>query len=297
MRSTRRLVLVSVTSLIMAIVLACGAAEAPAPASVAPAAAVPVAPASAQQPVARAAPQQPAAPAPAAPALPAQTAPTAPAPIAAPPTPVPTPRPVATDLTWIQSYLEGPGYKPEWGEPQSGGVLRYGASHTLIGHDPGYGHSFEGPQFLPTYNALLRFDPWVGVAGAIEGDLAETWDISGDGKAVTFKLRQGVMFQDNPNLPAAVTGVSGDEFTCEDAKASLEYATNPANERVNTLKTGPPAALTHLAGTSCPEGPLGYVFKVDLNEPLARTISMFAGVRGMGHNMDKDFIVWLESEC
>ena len=24
---------------------------------------------------------------------------------------------------------------------------------------------------------------------------------------------------------------------------------------------------------------------------------MFAGGRGMGHNMDKDFIVWLEAEC
>ena len=229
--------------------------------------------------------------------MPAQAAPSAPVPVVAAPTAVPTPKPEATDLTWMARYMQGPGYKPEWGQPKSGGILRYGASHTLIGHDPGYGHSFEGPQFLPTYNALLRFDPWVGVSGQIEGDLAETWDMSGNGTVVTFKLREGVKFQNNPNLPAAVTGVSGDEFTCEGAKASLEYAINPAEERVRTLKTGPRSALTHLKGTSCPEGPLGYVFKVDLKEPLARTITMFAGGRGMPNNMDKDFIDWLESEC
>ena len=143
---------------------------------------------------------------------------------------------------------------------------------------------------------LAAFDPWVGVSGAIEGDLAETWDMSRDGTVVTFKLREGVKFQNNPNLPAAVTGVSGDEFTCEDAKASLEYAINPAEERVATLKTGPKSALTHLKSTSCPEGPLGYTFRVEVKEPLARTITMFAGGRGMPNNIDKDFIGWLESE-
>ena len=195
---------------------------------------------------------------------------------------------------WIDRYLQGPGYKPEWGQPVVGGILRYGASHALNGHDPNYGHSFEGPQFLPTYNALLRFDAWVGVSGAIEGDLAETWDISGDGTVVTFKLRKGVKFQDNPNLPVAVTGVSGDEFTCEDAVASLDFALNPP-EGIN--HTGPRAALTHFESASCPEGALGYTLVVNFKEPLSRTITMFAGGRGMPNNMDKDFIDWLVSEC
>ena len=69
--------------------------------------------------------------------------------------------------SWIEKYVQGPGYKPEWGQPQTGGILKYGASHVLIGHDPNYGHSFEGPQFLPTYNALLRFDTWQGLGGPI----------------------------------------------------------------------------------------------------------------------------------
>ena len=269
MRLTRRLALVSAASLTMLIALACGAADVSAPAAPAPAAVAPAAPA---------------------------LAPTAPA-VPVPPTPVPTPEPVAIESSWMDLYVEGVGYKPEWGQPKTGGILRYGASHTLAGHDPGYGHSFEGPQFLPTYNSLLRFDPWVGVSGAIEGDLAETWDMSGDGTVVTFKLREGVTFQDNPNLPAEVIGVSGDDFTCEDAKASLEYAINPEEERVFTLKTGPRSALTHLDSTSCPDGPLGLTFQVNLKEPLARTITMFAGGRGMPHNMDKDFLDWITAEC
>ncbi|MDP6452165.1 MAG: ABC transporter substrate-binding protein, partial [SAR202 cluster bacterium] len=168
------------------------------------------------------------------------------------------------------------------------------------GHDPNYGHSFEGPQFLPIYNALLRFDPWVGVAGAIEGDLAETWSISSDGLAVTFNLREGVKFQDNPNLPSLVAAkVSGDEFTCEDAKASLDFAINPPSVFTNEGlgHTGPKAALGHMSANSCPDGDLGHTFKVEFDAPLARTIAQFAGARGMPNNMDKDFLDWLYESC
>jgi peptide/nickel transport system substrate-binding protein len=197
--------------------------------------------------------------------------------------------------------VKSSGYKPEWGQPQTGGILRYGASHVFNGHDPNYGHSFEGPQFLPTYNALLRFDTWQGLAGPIEGDLAETWSLSADGLSVTFSLREGVKFQDNPNLPASVAAkVSGDDFTCEDAEASLQFAINPAEvffEVGGFAHTGPRSGLGHLKSTSCPDGPLGYTFKADFNEPLARTVTMFAGARGMPHNMDKDFLDWLAAEC
>ena len=257
---------------------------------------------SADDDVAPAVPGQPAA----ATALPA-AAPGAPAtPVPAPtaqlalPTVVPTPVPVAMELTAVEIMLKGPGYQPEWGQPVFGGTLIYGASHTFTGHDPNYGHSFEGAQFLPTYNALLRFDPWLGINGAIEGDLAETWDISGDGTSVTFKLRQGVVFQTNPNLPAAIAGpaggVSGDSFTCEDAKASIEFAliVPQSLQDEGIVHTGPRSALTHFKSASCTDD---FTLVIDLKEPLARTIAMFAGGRGMGNNMDKDFIDWLVAEC
>ena len=299
----RQLVGAPLALVILALVAAgCATAEPEAQAApVAPEPAAPAVPAQAAQRV----PLAPAAPAPAAPA---QVAVSAPVPAAtevsravlARPTPVPTPVLEGSDVPWLDRYVGSVGYLPDWGEPEFGGILRYGASHVLIGHDPNYGHSFEGPQFLPTYNALLRFDPWIGLAGPIEGDLAETWSISPDGLAVTFKLRQGIKFQDNPNLPDEIAArVSGDEFTCEDAKASLEFAIYPPENfsEAGLFHAGPRAALGHMQSASCPDGPLGYTFLVEFSKPLARTITQFAGARGMPNNMDKDFIEWMFNEC
>ena len=305
-------ILVAMLAVFALAALACSADEAEdtaAPAAPAAAAALPTAAPAPITQAAPAAPKAPQAPAPAAAAAAAATAvpgaapttPSAPA-VVARPTAVPTPVPIASDLTPIQRYLESPGYQPDWGEPRTGGIMRYGASHVLSGHDPNYGHSFEGPQFLPTYNALLRFDTWQGLAGPIEGDLAETWSLSDDGLAVTFKLREGVTFQDNPNLPAAVFDkVSGDDFTCEDALASLEFAINmpPEFNEANAAitHTGVRAALGHLSATSCPDGDLGYTFKAEFKNALARTITMFAGGTGTPHNMDRDFLEWLHADC
>ncbi|MDP6453660.1 MAG: ABC transporter substrate-binding protein [SAR202 cluster bacterium] len=316
MRTTKLFGLVLTMTILAIVAVACAADEDAAPAA-APAPSTAPAPAPAQAPApapapalvpppqqAAQAPQAPAAAAPAAPAQAAQTGPTtsAPAPSTtlARPTAVPAPVVVATDLTPIEQYVKSVGYKSEWGDPVTGGILRYGASHVFNGHDPNYGHSFEGPQFLPTYNALLRFDTWQGLAGPIEGDLAETWNLSADGLAVTLKLREGITFQDNPNLPAEVAAkVSGDEFTCEDAEASLQFAINPPQNFTDEglTHTGPRSGLGHMSATSCPDGALGYTFKVDFSEPLARTVTMFAGARGMPNNMDKDFLEWLYATC
>lgn len=202
------------------------------------------------------------------------------------------------ESAWMAQYMKGPGYKPEWGQPKTGGIIKYGGSHQFIGHDPNYGHTFEGPQFLPIYNSLVRFDPWIGPAGgtgAIEGDLAESWELSKDGLSLTFKLRKGVKFQDNPNLPAAIKDkVSGDEFVCEDAKASLEFAVNPPKpiQHINIR-----AALNHFKSATCSDGPRGHTLVVEFTDALAKTLSAFAGAGGMPNNMDKDFIDWIVKEC
>ena len=42
----------------------------------------------------------------------------------------PTATPVSgamADLTWMQRYLESPGYDSEWGEPKTGGTFIFGA--------------------------------------------------------------------------------------------------------------------------------------------------------------------------
>jgi peptide/nickel transport system substrate-binding protein len=65
----------------------------------------------------------------------------------------------------------------------------------------------------PLYNSLLTFDLYDHET--IVGDLAERWEVAPDGKQITFALRQGVKFHD------------GSDFTCADAKYSLEKLADP----------------------------------------------------------------------
>ena len=65
----------------------------------------------------------------------------------------------------------------------------------------------------PCYNGLVVFDP-VNPDKVI-GDLAESWAVSADGKALTFKLLKGVKFHDGKPMSAA------------DVKASFDIIRNP----------------------------------------------------------------------
>ena len=62
----------------------------------------------------------------------------------------------------------------------------------------------------------------------VQGDIADTWDISPDGLVYTFHIRDGVVFQNNRRV------------TAEDVKYSLERAADPANNS--------PTALLYLGG-------------------------------------------------
>jgi ABC-type transport system substrate-binding protein len=65
----------------------------------------------------------------------------------------------------------------------------------------------------PLYNGLLTFD--VYAQSKIIGDLAERWEVSADGKRITFTLQKGVKFHD------------GAPFSCADTKYSLEKLADP----------------------------------------------------------------------
>ncbi len=49
----------------------------------------------------------------------------------------------------------------------------------------------------------------------MQGDLAESWDVSADAKQFTFHLRKGMLWHD------------GQPFTSEDVKFSIELVKNP----------------------------------------------------------------------
>src|SRR5713226_8351685 len=52
----------------------------------------------------------------------------------------------------------------------------------------------------PLYSTLLKVDPFDRTGTTPVGDLAESWTISPDGLAYTFKLRRGVKFHDGSEL-------------------------------------------------------------------------------------------------
>ncbi len=67
----------------------------------------------------------------------------------------------------------------------------------------------------PHYSLLVRLDPTDPQARRLEGDVAEKWEVSRDGKTYTFALRRGVTFLD------------GSPLTAEDVAASFEHFIHP----------------------------------------------------------------------
>src|SRR3979409_801963 len=99
-------------------------------------------------------------------------------------------------------------------EPKTGGVV----NAVIQPEPPGLmmGLVFNGPTQMVAgniYEGLLRYSPKV----APEPGLAESWTVSEDGKAYSFKLRRGVSWHD------------GKPFTSADVLFSIEFVrqTNP----------------------------------------------------------------------
>lgn len=75
------------------------------------------------------------------------------------------------------------------------------------------------------YNRLLQYTAGPGIpfsSTAIEGDLAQSWEIGGDGLEYTFKLADGIAWQD-------AAPVNGRAFTSADVKYSAEFIGDAEN--------------------------------------------------------------------
>jgi ABC-type oligopeptide transport system substrate-binding subunit len=88
-------------------------------------------------------------------------------------------------------------------QPQKGGYIIWAVHESMATFDIHFDTAYILAQpVAPLYNELVTQDP--SNAGKINGDLAERWEITEDGKCITFFLPKGVKFYD------------GVAFTCAD---------------------------------------------------------------------------------
>src|SRR6266404_5941122 len=99
---------------------------------------------------------------------------------------------------------------------------RYGGELVFVvpSEPPSYDGHREGTfgtvhPLAPSYNTLLRIDPFDRTGTRPAPDLAESWTMSPDGLTFTFRLRQGVKFHD------------GSVLTSRDVKATYDKIVFP----------------------------------------------------------------------
>ena len=123
------------------------------------------------------------------------------------------------------------------GTPKRGGELKLGGWRM-----PQHFDLDQSPTILllaptsPMYEKLLRMNPYDG-GWTIIPDLAESWEVSDDGKQYTFNLRKGVKWH------------NGDDFTAADVKATFDRRSNPP-EGVVSIRKNLFAAVTDVVATS-----------------------------------------------
>jgi ABC-type transport system substrate-binding protein len=119
-------------------------------------------------------------------------------------------------------------------QPKSGGHVPIATNYVPANFDAlAASSATEGEYLGLAYNRLLRgkfgaemnpYDPWKFEPAP---ELAESWQVSPDGTEYSFKIRQGVKFQN-------VAPVNGREFSAEDARWTLE---NNRTDVADTLKS------------------------------------------------------------
>ncbi|HWP56998.1 MAG TPA: ABC transporter substrate-binding protein [Candidatus Acidoferrales bacterium] len=128
-------------------------------------------------------------------------------------------------------------------QPRTGGTLTMGINKDLTMMNPMVRTQSTDRSIRDLmYESLLGID----LRGNIQPYLADSWDISADGKVYTFRLRKDVRFHD------------GREMTAEDVKFCIDYTMNPKN-----AATG----LSRLSEVTRVELPDKHTVRLHLKEP------------------------------
>jgi len=106
--------------------------------------------------------------------------------------------------------------------PKYGGILVAPSAYWTSGFDAHRKLAYVSFFTFPVFNNLVRFDPTKSSIAPedIQGDLAERWEVSDDGKAITFYLRKGVKWHD------------GQPFTADDVVYSIKKMTDPERSAI-----------------------------------------------------------------
>ena len=133
---------------------------------------------------------------------------------------------LAVSLIFLPVVSYGQAAKPQG--PVRGGVLRSSVTGEASTYDPHFALSFRTQAHsAAVFNGLIKPDPLkeeVSLKNMVP-DLAESWELSPDGKTYTFHLRRGVKFHD------------GKPFTSKDVKHSLDKLRDPKRSVLASLVT------------------------------------------------------------
>jgi peptide/nickel transport system substrate-binding protein len=142
-------------------------------------------------------------------------------------------------------------------QPQKGGILVWAVHESMPTFDIHFSTTYILAQAVaPLYNGLVTQDPYHD--GKIVGDLAERWEITEDGKHITFFLHKGVKFHD------------GAAFTCVDAQYSMD--------KLADLNRTSPTFVTVVEdvyeSSSCADD---FTLVVSLKRPSAAMMTLLSG--------------------
>jgi ABC-type transport system substrate-binding protein len=139
-------------------------------------------------------------------------------------------------------------------DPQRGGMLRVAFNAATANYDLFQGGSF--PVMCHIYNGLVRENLMDGLKTVVP-DLATSWEVSEDGLAYTFRLREGVTFHD------------GNPFTADDVVATYQRIVEPPEGTAITVRDRFPA----LSGVEAVDD---YTVRFTFSEPQATFLQLMS---------------------
>lgn len=128
------------------------------------------------------------------------------------------------------------GFEAGWaGQPKSGGTLRIAFEADVTGFDPAIPglQNFYVNQNL--FNTLVMLDEKLEFVP----ELAESWDVQGQGKVYVFRLRRGVKFHDGTDFDAAAAKWNLDRIMGDEKAPAHRFFANVESSEVldsHTLK-------------------------------------------------------------